>query len=42
MQYSKKWLKIALVALPGLVLTVPEALAQKASATKKAIAGEFC
>ncbi len=41
MQYSKKWLKIALVALPGLVLTVPEALAQKASATKKQSQGNF-
>ncbi len=35
MQHSKKWLKIALVALPGLVLTLPEAEAQKASTSKK-------
>ncbi|NOL49829.1 peptidylprolyl isomerase [Pelistega europaea] len=31
MQYSKTWLKIALIALPGLVLTAPEALAAKAT-----------
>lgn len=35
MQHSKKWLKIALMALPGLVLTAPEAVAQKASTSKK-------
>lgn len=31
MQYSKTWLKIALLALPGLVFTAPEAVAQKAT-----------
>lgn len=40
MQYSHKWLKIALLALPGLVLTAPDAVAKKAVAAKH-IQGTF-
>lgn len=34
MLYSHKWLKIALLALPGLVLTTPDAVAKKNLPTK--------